>query len=131
MCTNSDSDHEINTTNFVQLTLPTSPASTFTMVLLASVQQGEQALVYWSATSGTLGTTLIGTITNADGSIDVSAYQTGFIGITAGAANILLESATFTTERSTGEGVPDGGSTVSLLGFASLGLVALRRKLRC
>jgi hypothetical protein len=28
-------------------------------------------------------------------------------------------------------GVPDGGSTVSLLGLASLGLVALRRKLRC
>ena len=30
-----------------------------------------------------------------------------------------------------GVGVPDGGSTVSLLGFASLGLVALRRKLGC
>ena len=30
-----------------------------------------------------------------------------------------------------GVGVPDGGSTLSLLGFASLGLVALRRKLRC
>lgn len=30
-----------------------------------------------------------------------------------------------------GVGVPDGGSTVSLLGFASLGLIALRRKLRC
>jgi hypothetical protein len=28
-------------------------------------------------------------------------------------------------------GVPDGGSTVSLLGFASLGLAALRRKLGC
>jgi hypothetical protein len=28
-------------------------------------------------------------------------------------------------------GVPDGGSTVSLLGFALLGLVALRRRLRC
>jgi VPDSG-CTERM motif len=27
--------------------------------------------------------------------------------------------------------VPDTGSTLSLLGFASLGLVALRRKLRC
>jgi VPDSG-CTERM motif len=27
--------------------------------------------------------------------------------------------------------VPDAGSTLSLLGFASLGLVALRRKLRC
>jgi hypothetical protein len=30
-----------------------------------------------------------------------------------------------------GVGVPDGGSTVSLLGCALLGLVALRRKLRC
>ena len=30
-----------------------------------------------------------------------------------------------------GAGVPDGGSTVSLLGFAFLGLVALRRKLGC
>ena len=28
-------------------------------------------------------------------------------------------------------GVPDAGSTLPLLGFASLGLVALRRKLRC
>ena len=30
-----------------------------------------------------------------------------------------------------GAGVPDGGSTVSLLGFALLGLAALRRKLSC
>jgi VPDSG-CTERM motif len=30
-----------------------------------------------------------------------------------------------------GFGVPDGASTVSLLGFGLLGLVALRRKLRC
>jgi hypothetical protein len=30
-----------------------------------------------------------------------------------------------------GVGVPDGGSTVSLLGFALLGLVALRRKFSC
>jgi hypothetical protein len=28
-------------------------------------------------------------------------------------------------------GVPDGGSTVSLLGFALLGLTALRRKFSC
>jgi VPDSG-CTERM motif len=27
--------------------------------------------------------------------------------------------------------VPDGGSTISLLGFALLGLIALRRKLGC
>jgi hypothetical protein len=30
-----------------------------------------------------------------------------------------------------GVGVPDAGSTLPLLGFASLGLAALRRKLRC
>ena len=30
-----------------------------------------------------------------------------------------------------GAGVPDGGSTVSLLGCALLGLAALRRKLSC
>jgi hypothetical protein len=30
-----------------------------------------------------------------------------------------------------GAGVPDGGSTVSLLGFGLLGLAALRRKLGC
>ncbi len=30
-----------------------------------------------------------------------------------------------------GVGVPDGGSTVSLLGCALLGLAALRRKLGC
>jgi hypothetical protein len=30
-----------------------------------------------------------------------------------------------------GAGVPDAGSTLPLLGFASLGLIALRRKLRC
>ncbi len=30
-----------------------------------------------------------------------------------------------------GVGVPDAGSTLPLLSFASLGLVALRRKLRC
>ena len=30
-----------------------------------------------------------------------------------------------------GAGVPDGGSTVSLLGFGLLGLAALRRRLGC
>ena len=29
------------------------------------------------------------------------------------------------------ESVPDGGSTISLLGFALLGMAALRRKLGC
>jgi hypothetical protein len=119
-------EHEIVTTNFVQLTLPTSPPSTFGMVLLASVQEGEQAKVYFTTTPGTLtGATLIGTVTNSDGSITVPAGdQTGFIDITAGAANVLLEGATITTS------VPDGGSTIALLGVALGGIEGVRRMLR-
>src|SRR5205814_1497873 len=40
--------HEIVTTNFVQLTLPTTPPSNFSMVLLASVQGCESAKVYFT-----------------------------------------------------------------------------------
>ena len=112
--TDPTGQHEIVSTNFVQLTLPTTPPSNFSLVLLTSVQPGEQAKVFFTTTPGTLaGATLIGTVTNADGKISIPAGdQTGFIDITAGAANILLESATFTTT------VPDGGSTVALLGVA-------------
>jgi hypothetical protein len=120
-------DHEIVTTNFVQLTLPTSPPSTFNMILLASVQEGEQAKVFFTTTPGTLtGATLIGTVTNSDGSITVPAGdQTGFVDITAGAANVLLEGATITTPS-----VPDGGSTIALLGVALGGIEGVRRMLR-
>ena len=121
-----DPNHEINTTNFVQLTLPTSPPSTFNMVLLASVQAGEQANVYFTHTSGTLNAaTFIGSISGHDGSITVPpGDQTGFIDITAGAANVLLEGATITTS------VPDGGSTIALLGVALGGIEGVRRMLR-
>ena len=118
--------NEIFTGDFVQLTLPTTPPSNFNMVLLASVQSGEQALVYFQPLSspGTLvGATLIGTITNADGSVTIPAiYQTGFIDITAGAANVLLESATIST--------PDSGSAVALLGIALAGIEGVRRAFR-
>ena len=115
--------HEIVTTNFVQLTLPTAPPSNFSMVLLTSVQTGESAQVFFTTTPGTLaGATLIGTLT-ANGSVTIPAiYQTGFIDITAGAANILLESATVST--------PDSGSAVALLGIALAGIEGVRRVLR-
>ena len=116
--------NEIFTGDFVQLTLPTTPPSNFNMVLLASVQFGEQAKVYFTTTPGTLtGATLIGTITNADGSVTIPAGdQTGFIDITAGAVNILLASATIST--------PDSGSAVALLGIALAGIEGVRRVLR-
>src|SRR6266550_4670514 len=111
--TDPTGQHEIVSTNFVQLTLPTTPPSNFSLVLLTS-------------TPGTLaGATLIGTVTDADGKISIPAGdQTGFIDITAGAANILLESATFTTT------VPDGGSTVALLGVALTAVEGARRLFR-
>ena len=116
--------NEVTTNDFIQLTLPTTPPSNFQLVLLASVQTGEQALVYFTTTAGSLtGATLIGTITGADGSVTIpAADQTGFIDITAGAVNILLASATIST--------PDSGSAVALLGIALAGIEGVRRALR-
>jgi len=119
-------EHEIVTSNFIQLTLPTTPATAFLMISLASVQTGESAQVFFTTTPGTLtGATLIGTVTGHDGTVTIPlSSQTGFIDITAGAGNVLLGSATVSTGT-----VPDGGATVSLLGCALIGLAALRRKL--
>ena len=52
-------------------------------------------------------------------------FQSSIIG-PPGSAALLLDDVSVTPA-----GVPDGGSTVSLLGCALLGLVALRRKLSC
>ena len=118
-----DPNHEINTTNFVQLTLPTSPPSTFNMVLLASVQAGEQANVYFTHTSGTLNAaTFIGSISGHDGSITVPpGDQTGFIDITAGAANVLLHGAQITTA------VPEP-SSLAFLALGAGGILTLHRR---
>jgi hypothetical protein len=86
-------------------------------------------------------------INNSFGTIFVPA---GYVSDTALSDNMTFNSATFaslgvtpgTYVWSWGDGanqrftlrigaVPDGGSTVSLLGFALLGLAALRRKLSC
>ncbi len=52
-------------------------------------------------------------------------FQSSIIG-PPGSAALLLDDVSVTPA-----GVPDAGSTLPLLGFASLGLVVLRRKLRC
>jgi hypothetical protein len=127
--TTHDPSHqnEIVTDDFIQLTLPTTPPSNFQLVLLASVQSGEQALVYFTTTAGTLtGATLIGTVTGTDGSVTIpSGDQTGFIDITAGKANVLLAGVQIATPS-----VPDGGSAVALLGIALAAIEGLRRALR-
>ena len=119
-------EHEIVTTNFIQLTLPTVPPSSFDMILSGSVSGGEEELVYFTTTPGTLiGATLIGTLNGVNGSVIVPAGdQVGFIDITAGSGNVLLSSATISA-------VPEPGS-VTLLGIALAGTVieSLRRTLR-
>jgi hypothetical protein len=120
------SDHEILTTDFVQLTLPTTPPTAFNVVVAASVQTGESAKVFFTTTPGTLaGATLLGTITTEGGSVTIpAADQTGFVDVTAGSGNVLLASVSVTPR------VPDSGSAVALLGIALAGIEGLRRTLR-
>lgn len=117
-------DHEIDGSHFVQLTIPTTPGTHFKTISLGSVQRGELAKIYFSTTLGSLGTQ-IGTV-SADGTFDVSALGHGYIGISGGGtggANVLLDSLVVET-------VPDGGTTLALLGTALTGLASVRRKLR-
>jgi hypothetical protein len=132
--TGSDFEHEINTGNFVQLNVLTSPIMDITTLFFGSIQTatlGEQVDIYYSTTLGSLGT-LLGTVSatgsSITGSFNVSGYgyTSGYYGITAGVGNIELAGATVNVPSN----VPDGGSTVALLGgtLAMLGL--LRRRLR-
>ncbi len=119
--------HEIVFSNFVQLTLPTTPPSNFQMVIGGSVTNGEIADVYFTTSAGTLaGATLIGQITTTGGFVSIPAGdQTGFVDITAHANgdNVLLASVEISP-------VPEGGSTVAFLGMALAGLEGVRRMVR-
>lgn len=118
----SDSDHEINGNNFVQLNLTTTPpVSSWTLLFLGSVQSGETATIHYSLFQGILGSQ-IGTV-NSDGTFDISGYSTGYIGISAGSGNVVLGSATANFNT------PDGGTTMMLLGGALMGLGLIKRKL--
>jgi hypothetical protein len=119
-------DHEINPTAYVQLFTTTTPASSLTSLLLGSVQAGEIANIYVSSTLGSLGS-FVGTVTS-DTTFDISSYIGEYVGVTAsgsspdGLPNVLLGTVTGTV------GVPDGGTTVMLLGGALMGLGLLKRK---
>lgn len=117
--------NEITPGHFIQLGLPTTPITALSLLFVQSVTGGETALIYHSATLGVLGT-LIGTLTGSGQSIDVSAFTTGYIGVTAGTGggqNVLIES--LTAELRT----PDGGSTMLLMGSALTAIGLIRRKL--
>ncbi len=116
----SDVDHEINGNNYVQLNLTTTPLASLSLVFLGSVQSGESATIWYSTVQGILGGQ-IGTVT-ADGSFAIPAGDTtGYVGISAGSGNVLLTSVA--------GNVPDGGTTMMLLGGALMGLGLIKRKL--
>jgi hypothetical protein len=115
-------DHEITTSDFIQLSLATTPPSVFKLVLLTSVQPGESAKIYFTHSPGTLvGATPLGTVSNGDNSFTIlGTDQTGYIDITAGLKNVLLNGIVI-------EPVPDGGWTVALFGFALAGIAFIQR----
>ena len=121
--TTTDADHEITSQAWVQLDVSQLSGATLATIFLSSVQTGETAKVWFSDVSGTLGT-LISTLT-ADGSLDITSYLSHrYIDVTAGSGDVLIAGLSATTRN-----VPDGGTTVAMLGAALTGLGLIRRKL--
>lgn len=118
--------HEIWGTSFVQLWVPAGE-SILSLNIENNVPSLDNANIYYSTTLGTLGTLLAGPLGGMYGV--PSGYQSGYyIGIqsyhTDGSSDTWVGSVTV------GSTVPDGGSTVGLLGLALAGLGAIRRKFR-
>ena len=119
-----DADHEITSAAWVQLDVSQLLGSSLATIFLSSVQSGETAKIWFSDASGTLGT-LISTIA-ADGSLDITSYLSHrYIDVTAGSGNVLIASLAATAPSR----VPDGGTTVAMLGGALTALGLIRRKL--
>ena len=125
---NSDptGNNEIYGSTFIQL-LSSTGAGGFAIssLTLNSVTDGEQAGVYYSTVLGILGTFLGSVSSNTTFDI-ASLYQDGYIGVAVylGAEtpnNVLLSTVT--------GNVPDGGTTVAMLGGALTALGLIRRKL--
>ena len=114
-------NNEITPGHFIQFGLPTTPATSLVMTFLQSIQANESATLWYSTVLGTLGAQ-VGTL-NGDGSFDFSAYSTGYIGVSAGAGDVLV--GTVSADLRT----PDGGSTMLLMGGALTALGLIRRKL--
>jgi hypothetical protein len=119
---NSDpsGQHEIYGSTFIQL-LSNPSVFAVSSVSFNSVTGGEIANVYYSAVLGSLGI-LIGTTSSNSTFLINSIYQNGYIGVASGAGNVLLASAT-------GTAVPDGGTTVAMLGGVLAAIGMIRRKL--
>ena len=113
-------DNEINGRDYISLQVPTIPPSMLNMILIGSVQAGESGSVYFGSAPGML-TTLLGTLTGIDGGVPISGLGSGWVTVVAPTGNVLIDSVTAT--------IPDGGTTVALLGSGLAALGFFRRKL--
>jgi hypothetical protein len=119
--------HEIYGTTFVQILAPTGESITG-FLIENNIPALDNANIFVSTTLGVLGTKLAGPLGGAY-SVPV-AYQSGYyIGIQSwlatGGADTWIGSVVVTNTSS----VPDGGTTVMLLGSALVGLGLIKRKL--
>jgi hypothetical protein len=121
----TDTDHEITSAAWVQLDVSQLVGSSLATIFLSSVQSGETAKIWASNANGSLGS-LISTIA-ADGSLDITSYLASYryIDVTAGSGNVLVAALTANAPSR----VPDGGTTVAMLGSALAALGLIRRKL--
>jgi hypothetical protein len=115
--------HEIYGSTFVQL-LATSGES-ITSLFTENNNNQDLAFIYASTTLGTLGTLLTPTAVNGTYVIP-TAYQTGFY---IGIANGYPGGNTWVGSTVVNKNVPDGGSTVLLLGSVLTGFGLIKRKL--
>jgi hypothetical protein len=113
-------DNEITKGQFVQFAALTA-GFVFDSLTIGSDTPPDGATLYWSATQGVVGT-MIGAF-SSDQTVNLSAYDSsGYFSLGASDGNVLLDSAV-------GHTVPDGGSTVMLLGSVLTGLGLIKRKL--
>jgi hypothetical protein len=100
----SDSDHEINTSTFIQLDISKLVAAGFTnaQITFNSVQSGESYSVYGSNTLGTPGTKIAGPGILANTLTAMPGYGAWtYIGVTAAAGNVLIGDLAFTSPATT------------------------------
>lgn len=123
---NSDptGDHEIWGQTFISLLSSTVTGFDVQSISFGSTTGGEIADIYFSTTLGTLGT-LIGAVTSNTTFSIGSLYQNGYLSVASPNGNVLLATATGVKV-----GVPDGASTVAMLGGSMMVLGLIRRKLK-